>query len=87
MLVNDFDDTPVTVIVNPGETRAMVPISITNDNLLEETEFFNVELSIGGTDTAGAVIGKPSLAQVIIFSEDGMLYFSESRVQFTNFLI
>ena len=77
MLVDDFDNAMITVIVNPGETRVIVPILIINDNLLEATEFFNVEFSIGGTDTAGAVIGKPGLAQVIILSEDGMLHFWE----------
>ena len=66
--MDDFDNMTVTVVVNPGETTASVPIEITDDDRLEELEFFNVMLSIGGD---GAVIGGSSLVQVGIFSEDG----------------
>ena len=69
--MDDFNDTSVTVIVNPGETRATVSIPIIDDELLEATEFFNVIIEIGGTDTDGAVVGQPGIAQVAIVSEDG----------------
>ena len=49
----------------------MVPIQITDDDLLESTEFFNVVFSISDENTAGAIMGRPRLAQVAILSEDG----------------
>lgn len=69
--MDDFNDTSVTAIVNPGETRATVSISIIDDELLEAMEFFDVIIEIGGTDTDGAVVGQPGIAQVVIVSEDG----------------
>lgn len=71
-IVDDFNSTLETVIVIPGDTEATVTILITDDDLLEAAEFFNVEFSIGGTDTAGAVIGEPGNIEVTILSEDGM---------------
>ena len=72
-LVDDFDNTSVTVIVDPGETTALVSIPIINDDLLESIETFEVVIEIGGTDTDGAVVGQPAVAQVSIISEDGWL--------------
>ena len=70
-LVDDFDNMTVTVVVNPGETTASVPIEITNDDRLELLEFFDVVLSIGGESTDGAVIRGSRFVQVGISSEDG----------------
>ena len=61
----------VTVVVNPGETRATVSIEIVDDDRLEGEEFFDVAFEIGGTNIDGAVIGEPELVQVAISSEDG----------------
>ena len=69
--MGEFNDTSVTVIVNPGETGATVSIPIIDDELLEATEFFDVIIEIGGTNTDGAVVGQPGIAQVAIVSEDG----------------
>ena len=46
-------------------------IPITDDDLLESIEYFDVVIEIGGTDTDGAVVGQPRAAQVAIVSEDG----------------
>jgi len=72
ILVDDFDSTPVKVVVNPGENRITVQIQITDDNLLESIEFFNVAFSIYDKNTAGAIMGRPRMAQVAILSDDGM---------------
>jgi len=48
-----------------------VSIPIIDDELLEATEFFDVIIEIGGTNTDGAVVGQPGIAQVAIVSEDG----------------
>ena len=69
--LDDFDSTPITIIVDPGETTALVSIPIINDDLLESIEVFEVVIAIGGTDTDGAVVGQPAVAQVSIISEDG----------------
>ena len=69
--MDDFDNTSISIIVDPGETTALVSIPIINDNLLESIEIFEVVIAIGGTDTDGAVVGQPAVAQVSIISEDG----------------
>ena len=69
--MDDFDNTSISIIVDPGETRALVSIPIINDDLLESVEVFEVVIAIGGTDTDGAVVGQPAVAQVSIISEDG----------------
>ena len=71
ILENDFDNTSVIVIISPGETRATVSIPITDDDLLEDVEFFDVLMEIGGTNTDGAVVGQPGIAQITIVSDDG----------------
>ena len=71
--VSDFDNTSITIIVDPGETTALVSIPIFDDDLLESVEIFEVVIEIGGVDTDGAVVGQPALAQVSIISEDGWL--------------
>ena len=48
-----------------------VSIPIIDDDLLESREDFDVVIEIGGTDTDGAVVGQPGVAQVTIVSEDG----------------
>ena len=70
--MDDFNDTSVRVTINPGETTATASIMIINDDLLELTELFEVEFSIEGTDTAGAEIGGPRIAQITISNDDGM---------------
>jgi len=67
--VDDFNNMTVTIVVNPGETRAIISIDIFDDNRLEGVEVFDVALEAGDTD--GVIIGEPSLAEVSIFSEDG----------------
>ena len=71
VLVDDFDDTSVTVIIDPEQTSATVSIPIIDDELLENTEFFDVVIEIGGSDTDGAIVGQPGVAEVAIISEDG----------------
>ena len=69
--MNDFDNGTVTVTANPGETMVTISITIINDDVLESTEVFDVVIEIGGTDTDGAAVGQPGVAQVTIVSEDG----------------
>ena len=71
VVVDDFDNSTVTVVVNPGETRAFVLIGIVDDDKLEGLEHFDVAFEIGGTNTAGAEIRGQRLAQIAISSDDG----------------
>ena len=71
VVVNDFDNSTVTVVVNPGETRAFVLIGIVDDDKLEGLELFDVAFEIGGTNTDGVVIGEPHVAIVGIDTDDG----------------
>ena len=59
----------MTVQINPGQTRAIASIPITNDNRLEAPERFSVALSIG-MDGDGATIGSSNMTEVTILSED-----------------
>ena len=67
-LADDFDNRTVTVTASPGETMVAVLIPIFDDDL---SEVFDVVIEIGGTDTDGAIVGQPGVAQVTIVSEDG----------------
>ena len=66
---NDFINTAVRVTINPGENTTTVPIGIINDDLLEDTEIFDVVFSTSGN--VGAAMRQPKVAEVAIASEDG----------------
>ena len=74
ILENDFDNSTVTVIINPGETTATVSIRLIDDDLLESTELFNVHIEIGANDTDYIVVSPPGFSQVQIVNEDCKLY-------------
>ena len=69
--MDDFNDTSVRITVNAGEIIATVSIMIIDDDLLELTELFSVEFSIEDTDTAGAKIREPGIAEIAISNDDG----------------
>ena len=64
ILASDFDDTPVTFTLSPGDTQALVSIPILNDNVLERDERFDVALQLQGD---GVTTGH---ATVIITNDD-----------------
>lgn len=74
ILENDFDNSTVTVIINPGETTATVSIPLIDDDLLELTELFNVDIEVGANDTDYVVVRPPGFSQVQIVNEDCKLY-------------
>ena len=63
----DFDDTPIVVMIMPGDTNATVPIPIINDAVVEGPERFNAVLLTDGMD--GFVIGTPGLSEVTIIDD------------------
>ena len=71
---SDFDNTSLTIIVDPGETTALVSITIFDDEMLESLEVFDVIVVIGGMNTDGAMVEPPGLVEVVIASDDGKLH-------------
>ena len=67
ILASDFDDTPVTFTLSPGDTQALVSIPILDGNVLERDERFDVALQLQGD---GVAIGNPGQANVIITNDD-----------------
>lgn len=53
----------------PGETVKGLTINITDDNLIEGAEQFNITLSIG-VPSPGLTIGRPSVVQITITDND-----------------
>ena len=70
ILENDFDNSTVTVVINPGETTATVSIPLIDDDLLELTELFNVDIEIGANGTDYVAVRPPGFSQVQIVNED-----------------
>ena len=63
MVASDFDNTPITVVILPGEENAVVSIPITNDRIVEGPETIDVVLIPGGDDVT---IGIPGQAELTI---------------------
>ena len=69
-LASDFDDTPITITISPGNTSTLVLIPIADDKLLENDERFDVVLQPQGNEVT---IGSFGRANVIIVDDDGEL--------------
>ncbi|XP_065918601.1 sushi, von Willebrand factor type A, EGF and pentraxin domain-containing protein 1-like isoform X2 [Dysidea avara] len=66
---SDFVDTPITITISPGDTSALVFISIIDDEIVERNEVFDVVLQPQGN---GVTIGSPGQAEVMIVDDDGV---------------
>ena len=56
----------------PYEDKACIQITISNDDMLEQTESFTVTLSIN-YDPSGRVLLGQSEARITIFNDDGKM--------------
>jgi len=65
---SDFDNTPITVDISPGDTSTNVSIPISNNIRVEEDENFDVILQSNSSDL---IIGSPKQATVTIINDDG----------------
>ena len=72
--MDDFNDTSIKVTVNPGEIKAKISVFITDDDLLESVELFDVEILIGNTDTAAAELSHPGIVPITVLNEDSRSY-------------
>lgn len=62
---------PYSVTILAGDTQGQLDITIFNDNIVEETEIFNLTINILSLPE-GIFIGDPSSAVVNILDSDGM---------------
>ena len=65
---SDFDDTPITLNIPPGESSAIVSVRITPNIRVEDDESFDVILH---SNSSGVTIGSPSQCIVTIIDDDG----------------
>ena len=68
-LVDDFDSTPITVTILPGDTDVTVSIPIVNDTIVEGEESFDVVFEASGI---GVAVGHPRQAEVTIAGKSEM---------------
>ena len=67
---NDYTTGPYSVTISAGMTNTSYNISITNDNLLEESETFYIFLNPTFLPS-GVVVGDINQAAVTIINDDG----------------
>ena len=67
-LEDDFNISSIVAVFNPGETETVVFISIRNDLLLEQDEFFDVILI--DSNNTGIKVGMPRTAEVTIMNSN-----------------
>lgn len=66
LVASDFDDTPITVTIMPGDTSGTASIPITNDMTVEGSECFDVTLT---PDSNGVIPGTPNKTEVTIIDD------------------
>lgn len=71
-----------TLFFEPGITEKTITITVVDDDVFEEDEHFFVRL----TDAAGAAIGSPALATIVILDDDhaGVFGFPERDFELTE---
>ena len=69
----DFDSTTIRVRFNSGENQKMVNVTVTCDKLVEETEMFNISLSILSVSRDDVIVklGHPSITTGVIIDSTG----------------
>jgi len=78
---SDFTPNTLTATFGPSDTETSVFVPITNDEILEQTETFNISLSIPPASQAvGINLGSPSTAI-------GQIKDDEGYYQYIRFLI
>ena len=83
--MDDFNDTSIKITINPGEIKAKISVFIIDDDLLESVELFDVEISIGSTDSAGAELSQPGIVPITVLNEDSMSHLHLHKTQWWIF--
>jgi hypothetical protein len=82
----DFDPTPITITINPGETMASFTVGIADDNIVEPGEVFHLDITISGDDVDGMVTAGGS-STVTIIDNDVVVSFSKTVYRFKETVI
>ena len=75
---NDFNTSPLTTTIPAGATNTTVRVAVTNDNIVEGDEMFNMSLNVPSSLGPGVVAGSITSATGIIIDS------STIRVRFTH---
>ena len=62
----DFNTTPLTATIPAGATNTTVRVAVTNDNIVEEDEIFNMSLNVPSSLGPGITTGSLTSATGII---------------------
>lgn len=65
----DYDQRSILVMIAPGTTTQQFTVNVTNDNIIECNEMFN--LSISAEETTCSLNTSNSNTQVVIVNDDG----------------
>ena len=63
---NDFNTTPLIATIPAGATNTTVRVAVTNDNIVEGDEMFNMSLNVPSSLGPGVVAGSVSNTTGII---------------------
>ena len=74
----DYDSTPITATFTAGTTRAMVNVPLTNDNIVELLETFDLIFTIPSSLQDQVVPGAATMATGIITDNDSKKILLES---------
>ena len=66
----DYETGPYTVVIPAGMANVLFNISITNDDIYEGNETFNLIVNVTSLPL-NVTIGDPNQATIIIFNDDG----------------
>ena len=69
--VDDFDSTPLIATIPAGATNTTVRVAVTNDNIVEGDETFDMSLVVPSSLGPGIIAGPISSATAIIKDSSG----------------
>lgn len=85
--IQDFDNTPQTIIFQPGESRVNLTIPINDDTVVEENETFELVLDSLAGGNINALVGSQGTATVTIIDNEvlpGVLEISHREFRVTE---
>lgn len=85
--IQDFDNTPQTIVFQPGESRVNLTIPINDDTVLEENETFELFLDSLAGSNINALVGSQGTATATIIDNEqipGVLEISQREFRVTE---
>lgn len=68
---DDYTSNSIIAIFPPGATNATINVPVTDDDIVEGTELFNLEISIERSSRENAMLGNRKTATGIIIDSTG----------------